>query len=307
VLRLVDLAPPAPGPDEVLVEVHAAGLNPSDVSNVTGRFPHTTLPRVPGRDLAGIVVEGPAALVGEAVWASGAELGFERDGSHAALVALPAAAVRPKPRSLSMAEAAAVGVPFVTAWLALRGAAVEAGQSVVVTGANGAVGEAACQLAAWRGARVIPVVRRADVPGAVDAAATDLRTAILERTAGRGADACIDTVGGAMFAAGLACLASGGRLVAMAIKGDGVVSFDMRDFYHRQLYLVGVDSMSQGVVASAGILERLAAGFASGALRARAGLSERSLAAGVATYQALFDARRDGRSFPKTVFVLRPA
>jgi NADPH:quinone reductase-like Zn-dependent oxidoreductase len=110
-----------------------------------------------------------------------------------------------------------------------------------------------------------------------------------------------------MFAAGLACLAPGGRLVAMAIKGDGVVSFDMRDFYHRQLHLAGVDSMSQGVLASADILERLAAGFASGALRPRAGISERPLAAGVAIYQALFEARRDGRSFPKTVLVPRLA
>jgi NADPH:quinone reductase-like Zn-dependent oxidoreductase len=287
--------------------VQAAGLNPSDVSNVTGRFPHTTLPRIPGRDLAGIVVEGPAELIGQAVWASGAELGFRRDGTHAAFVALPAAAVRPKPDGLSMAEAAAVGVPFVTAWLAVRAAAVEAGQSVMVTGANGAVGEAACQLALWRGARVLPVMRRPDVPGAVAAAATDLRAAILERTEGRGADACIDTVGGAMFDAGLACLAPGGRLVAMAIKGDGRVGFDMRDFYHRQLHLVGIDSMSQGLLASAAILDRLAPGFAVGALSARAGIAERPLAAGVATYQALFEARRDGRGFPKTVLVPSPA
>jgi NADPH:quinone reductase-like Zn-dependent oxidoreductase len=188
----------------------------------------------------------------------------------------------------------------------MRGAEVAAGQTVMVTGANGAVGEGACQLAAWRGARVIPVVRRPGVPGAIDAAATDLRAAILERTEGRGADCCIDTVGGPMFAPGLACLAPGGRLVAMSIKGDGVVNFDMRDFYHRQLHLVGVDSMSQGMVASADILDRLGAGFASGALRPRHGIAERPLAAGVATYEALHEARRDGRSFPKTVIVPPP-
>ena len=52
-LSFTEIADPVPAADEVLVEVHAAGLNPSDVKNVLGRFPYTTLPRVPGRDFAG--------------------------------------------------------------------------------------------------------------------------------------------------------------------------------------------------------------------------------------------------------------
>lgn len=56
-LELVDMPDPLPAADEVRVEIRAAGLNPSDVKNVLGRFPYTTLPRVPGRDFAGVVVE----------------------------------------------------------------------------------------------------------------------------------------------------------------------------------------------------------------------------------------------------------
>ena len=63
-LRYVEVPTPLPGAGEVLVQIKAAGLNPSDVKNVLGRFPYTTLPRIPGRDFAGVVVEGPQALIG---------------------------------------------------------------------------------------------------------------------------------------------------------------------------------------------------------------------------------------------------
>ena len=67
-LRYVEVPTPVAGADEVLVQIKAAGLNPSDVKNVLGRFPYTTLPRIPGRDFAGVVVEGPQALIGQEVW-----------------------------------------------------------------------------------------------------------------------------------------------------------------------------------------------------------------------------------------------
>lgn len=67
-LQLNDLPTPVPGAEEVLVEVRAAGLNPSDLKNVLGRFPYTTTSRIPGRDFSGVVVEGPPELQGKAVW-----------------------------------------------------------------------------------------------------------------------------------------------------------------------------------------------------------------------------------------------
>ncbi len=118
-LKLEDVPTPVAGDGEVVVEIKAAGLNPSDLRNVLGSFPYTTLPRTPGRDFAGIVVDGPENMIGTEIWGTGNELGFTRDGSHAEYLTVDAAGVSPKPKSLTFAEAASCGVPYVTAWLAL--------------------------------------------------------------------------------------------------------------------------------------------------------------------------------------------
>ncbi|MFS2127242.1 alcohol dehydrogenase catalytic domain-containing protein, partial [Pseudomonas sp. Pseusp97] len=126
-LSFTEVTDPVPTADEVLVEVHAAGLNPSDVKNVLGRFPYTTLPRVPGRDFAGTVVQGPAELLGKSVWGTGKGLGFTRNGSHAQLMSVPAGGVALMPERMSFAQAASCGVPFTTAWDALERSQVGAG------------------------------------------------------------------------------------------------------------------------------------------------------------------------------------
>ena len=105
---------PKPGPNEILIKVAAAGVNPSDVKAALGAMPHAVWPRTPGRDYAGTVVEGPAELLGKEVWGSGGELGIRRDGTHARHLLLDAAHVRAKPGTVSLREAGAVGVPFIT-------------------------------------------------------------------------------------------------------------------------------------------------------------------------------------------------
>lgn len=75
-------SPPAPGPGQALVGVRAAGVNPSDVKAVLGAMPHAVWPRTPGRDYAGVVVDGPAEWIGKEVWGSGGDLGIRRDGTH---------------------------------------------------------------------------------------------------------------------------------------------------------------------------------------------------------------------------------
>lgn len=151
-LRFVDVPTPVPGADEVLVEIKAAGLNPSDVKNVLGRFPYTTLPRIPGRDFAGVVVQGPQALIGREVWGTGRDLGFFADGSHAQFVKLPATGVAAKPAHLSFAQAASLGVPYTTAWDALERSLVTGETRLLVIG-GGAVATAALALAKVRGRR----------------------------------------------------------------------------------------------------------------------------------------------------------
>ncbi len=149
------------GPDDVLIEVKAAAVNPSDVKAATGLMPYAVFPRTPGRDYAGIVIDGPAGWAGREVFGSSGDLGIRRDGTHATHLVVEAAAVVEKPTRISMDEAAGIGVPFVTAMEGFRRAGQPSSEeTVLIMGVNGKVGQAAAQLATWRGARVIGVVRK---------------------------------------------------------------------------------------------------------------------------------------------------
>src|SRR5208282_5162269 len=107
-------------------------------------------------------------------------------------------------KSLSMAQAAAIGVPFITAWAALVDAAqIQAGETILIVGAGGAVGQAATQIANWKQVRVIGAGTTSDaIPGAaavINTKTEDLPKRVFELTGGKGADAVFDTVGAAMF------------------------------------------------------------------------------------------------------------
>ncbi|MBS2027867.1 MAG: zinc-binding alcohol dehydrogenase family protein [Deltaproteobacteria bacterium] len=272
-LSMVDVVRPGPRFGEVLVQVQAAGINPSDVKNVGGRFKQTSLPRTPGRDFAGIVADGPGNIDGTEVWGTGAELGFTRDGTHAEYVRVPLEGIRPRPQSLTPAQAAAAGTPFVTAYLMVERTNIRAGDTVLVIGGTGAVGSAAIQLARWMGARVLATTRKPDaaphLAGRVDTwikLPTDpLPAAVLAATGGRGVDVVLNTVGGETFEPGIRCAARGGRVAAIA-SNPPAVSFDLVDFYHRELALFGIDSLKHESPACGAILERLADGFVRGAL-----------------------------------------
>ena len=154
VLSLEDIASPALRPGEVLVEVHAAAINPSDVKNVAGAF-HASLPRTPGRDYAGVVITD-GAWKGKEVWGSGEGLGVTRDGTHAQYLAVPTDWLSEKPRDLTMAQASTAGVAYLAAWSGIVDSAdIKAGETLLVTGALGAVGRAATQIAHWKGVKVI--------------------------------------------------------------------------------------------------------------------------------------------------------
>ena len=143
------------------MEVRSSGVNVSDSKAVLGAMPHAVWPHTPGRDYAGVVVEGPKHLLGREVWGSGGELGILRDGAHARYLVLPAKNLREKPSAThACGSRSAVGVPFVTAYEGLSEAGpVKRGDVVLVLGANGKVGQAAIQLATAAGARVFGVER----------------------------------------------------------------------------------------------------------------------------------------------------
>lgn len=254
---------------EVLVEVHAAAINPSDVKIVSGLF-GGSVPRTPGRDFAGIVVKG-AALAGKEVWGSGAGFGFRRDGAHAQYVVLPASWLSEKPAGLSMAQAAAVGAPFVTAWHALvEVGSLKTGETLLITGGLGAVGRAATQVAHHLDARVIVAARNkaeSDADEFIELSKGDLPEAVRAITRGRGADIVLDAVGGSLFEPALKSLGLGGRHVVITSAGQKRVEFDLADFYHNRLTLLGVDTAKLSGEGIAGILDKLKAAFDDGSLK----------------------------------------
>ncbi|MEY2341703.1 zinc-binding alcohol dehydrogenase family protein [Acidithiobacillus sp. IBUN Pt1247-S3] len=265
VMQLVERPRPQPGPGEVLIKVLAAGVNPSDVKNVSGHF-QSTLPRVPGRDFAGVIVGG--AREGEEVWGSGPGFGVTRDGVHQEYITMPEAWLARRPPGLPAEVAAAAGVPWLAAWSALiTQGKLQAGQTVLVTGISGSVGSAATQIAHQLNARVIGVGRSSANPSGadvvIDTTTQDLVTEVRALTERRGVDLVLDAVGGPMFEPCLRTLCHGGRQIAIA-SNPQVVSFNLVDFYHNSAQLAGVDTMALSGPEVASILSQLSEGFATG-------------------------------------------
>jgi len=305
-LKIQTLPEPDIVADEVLIQVHAAGINPSDVKNVAGNMLHTTLPRTPGRDFAGVVVAGATDLIGTAVWGTGGDIGFTRDGSHAAYLALPKAAICPKPQALSMVEAGSIGVTYVTAWLCLDAAQLKAGETLLVIGSTGGVGSAAVQIAKWRGATVIGTVRKVSdgalaqaigVDVVINLAGQALPDAVKAATQGQGVAVIVDTVGGSMVELCLQALQHRGRLVEISSPAqERRVTFDLIDFYHQEARLLGVDSRALDVIACAEILRQLAPGFESKALRPpTAGVQGYPLQDAIVAYEQVLNRAVKGR------------
>src|SRR6202042_3527459 len=142
---------------------------------------------------------------GQEVWGSGPALGMalgvKRPGTHARFVALPETWLSRKPERLTMTQAAAVGRSYFVAWQTVINAMdLMPGETILITGGAGMVGQAATAIARWRGAE--PIVadhRRPDgVEHFIDTSRADMREAVLGLTEGRGADLVLDTKGGAL-------------------------------------------------------------------------------------------------------------
>src|SRR6201994_4125731 len=261
--------------NEVLIEIRAAAVNPSDVKAATGLMPYAVFPRTPGRDYAGVIVDGPSGSVGREVFGSSGDLGIRRDGTHASHLAVELEATVEKPKSISWEEAAGIGVPFVTAMEGFRRAGIpKAGETVLVMGVNGKVGQAAVQIATWHGARVIGVVRKAEpyeghanaAVEVIDSSAADVAAQVRELTGGHGADIVFNTVGDPYFQAAHKSLALRGRQILIAAV-HRIVQFDILEFYRGQHTYVGIDTLGLSSVATGNLLRELVPGFASGHLK----------------------------------------
>lgn len=290
-LQINDIPKPVPGVGEVLVEVRAAGLNPSDLKNVQGLFPYTTMPRIPGRDFAGVVADGPAELIGKAVWGgTGKGFSFTQDGCHAQYVVVPANAVAPKPESLTFAQAATFGVPYITAWDALERSQVAEGTRFLIIGA-GAVAKAAQALAKTRGANVVLGVRRAEVAQELEAQginafqlpeAEKLPEQAQTRFQGQSPEVIFDTTGHWLPAA-VKALGPFGRIAVIAAPADGLTSMPVLDLYRRGGSVIGVNSLLYSLEDCAKMFERISAAF-DGDLPVPDSFTEMPLSEAIAAY-----------------------
>jgi NADPH2:quinone reductase len=205
VLNVGELPDPVAGPGEVLVRVHASGVNPSDVKSRAGarsKMPFTRI--IPHSDGAGVIVgvgTGVAeSRVGQRVWLYNAQ--WQRPfGTAASLVALPAALAVPLPDRTSFADGACLGIPASTAHHAVFADGRVVGKTLLVTGGAGAVGHYAVQLAKWGGARVIATVsgdakaahaRAGGADVVINYRTQDVAAAVMDATKGAGVDRIVE-------------------------------------------------------------------------------------------------------------------
>jgi len=236
-LRVSEVAAPLPGPGEVLVEVYAAPVNYVDLLVVGGTYQFLPArPFVLGKGPAGIVrASGPGASVpkvGDRV------LAMAEQGGYAEAVSVAADQCYHLPAHMSFSTAASLSLVYDTAWFALRERGrLQPGETVLVLGASGGVGQAAVQLARAMGACVLAAIARperattvmaAGADAIIDLSCANLRDALREQvyaaTGGRGADVIVDPLGGEIFAAAIRALAWHGRLVVIGFAAGAIPS-----------------------------------------------------------------------------------
>jgi NADPH:quinone reductase-like Zn-dependent oxidoreductase len=220
VLKLEEKPRPEPRAGEVLLRVHAAGVNPIDWKIRQGLmkdFQPVTFPYTPGIEVAGVVEDvGPGVTAfkrGQAV------LGQTSGGAYAEYITIPVEALALKPEILSFVEAATVPVGVTTAWRVLfDNGGLIAGQRVLIQGAAGGVGLFAVQLAKWKGAEVIGTASTANlefVRSLGADTAVDYTTTPVERVV-QNVDLVLDGVGGETLSSSLATIRRGGTLISIA-------------------------------------------------------------------------------------------
>lgn len=291
-LKIENIPTPSPAENEVLVKVTASGINPSDIKNVLGKFPYTTLPRTPGRDFSGVVIEGPTQLMGKSVWGTGRDLGFFRNGTHAEYVTIPENAVALKPDNLSFAQAAICGVPYITAWDALERCNVKAQTNLLIIGA-GAVSQAAIGLAAWRGANILVAARnpqqaealRAKNIAVVSLSETESLADSVKQYFPSGAEVILDTTGFWLAQCVEALATPWGRIAVIAAPADGQTTLPILNLYRKGGNIIGINSLLYSLADCAKMLDKIGEGFSSGELEIPAAPREIKLDNAIEAYK----------------------
>jgi NADPH2:quinone reductase len=306
VLLLEELPDPIPGEGQVVVRLHAAGVNPVDVyirSAAQGRNP--VLPYVPGMDGAGVIEavgpNAPGCAPGDRVYLSGAAA-LPMNGTYAERAVCTPANVHPLPAHLSYAQGAAVNVAYATAYRSIvdRARALP-GDTMLVHGGSGGVGVAAIQIGRAMGLRVfatagtergLGLVLQQGAHLAFDHRAPDYLPRILAATAGRGVDVIIEMLANVNLDQDLGLLARNGRVVVVGNRGR--VDIDARQTMGRDAAILGMTLMNATPEDRVRIHAALDAGLANGSLTPIVG-REFPLADAAAAHEAVMESGAFGK------------
>jgi NADPH2:quinone reductase len=275
VLQVAEIPDLMPGAGQILVRLHAAGINPVETYIRAGKYAKLPdLPYTPGSDGAGAVAGLGAGVtgwkVGDRVYLAGSVT-----GTYAEQALCEPTQVHPLPDAVSFAQGAALGVPYTTAEVALfhRGQA-HAGETILIHGATGGVGLAAVQIAHAARLRVLAtggteagraLVLREGADAVFDHHAGNYPAQVLDATSGHGVDLILELLANVNLGKDLPMLAAGGRVVVVGSRGP--VEINPRDLMARNADIRGVMVFATPAPVLAGVHRALVEGLTKGALR----------------------------------------
>ncbi len=266
VLRLVERPRPVPGAGELLIRVHAAGINRPDVLQRKGAYaPPPGASDLPGLEVAGVVeggdVAGSGFAIGDAVCA------LLAGGGYAEWCVAPAGQCLPVPRGLTLIEAASLPETFFTVWSnVFDRAQLAPGETLLVQGGTSGIGVTAIQLATALGHTVFATAGTDDKARACESIGArrginyrteDFPAVVREQTGGRGVDVILDMVAGDYVPREVECLADDGRIVIIALLGGAKATLDCSAVLRRRLTITGSTLRPRPVPFKAAIAARL--------------------------------------------------
>lgn len=272
-LHEITTSSPSPGPGEVLVDVHAAGMNRRDLAQLDGSHPALqSYPLIPGVEIAG-VVSTMGSEANEAELRIGDRVcGLVAAGGYAEQACMKVAQCLPIPRGLDFVQAAALPEALFTIWTTVfELAGLKAGQTLLVHGGASGIGTQAIQLGRALGATVVatasgPVKTQACLDLGAHAAvdyrndqAAPFEDVVMQISDGNGADVILDMVGGEYVARNLACLANDGAIVSIAYLGGRVIKLDLGTLITKRARLIGSSMQSRSPEFKADIATKLLA------------------------------------------------
>jgi NADPH:quinone reductase len=307
VLRLEDVPTPRPGPGEVLVRMHAIGVNPVETYIRAGTYARLPkLPYTPGNDGAGVIEQTGDSMTefkpGDRVYTAGSVT-----GTYAEFALCKTDQVHRLPANVSFAQGAAMGTPYATAYRGMfQRADAKPGETVLVHGASGGVGTAAVLLARARGLRVFgtagsdegrKLAREQGAHEVFDHRAPDHFEQVMKATNERGVDVIVELLANVNLGKDLPILAKGGRVAIVGSRGR--IEIDPRDTMQRDVDLRGMVLPNTSPADMASIHAALVAGLENGTLRPVIG-KELPLAEAAQAHRAVREAGAVGKIVLRT-------